>query len=425
MQSPRNNVRAGMVTVAVVAAATLLLWGWMSLDARRMAEYRVRFTAAQGVYGLESGSPVTVGGLARGQVVEVHPDLDGDALRGYVVRIRIDRDVPVTTRTRVEARAEDVSGAAVLAMENVGRPAPMTQAKAGPSMAGLLPEGSEIVASTPDGFRTWGGTASGPSLRKLYDAWFVAATDGKTLPGRLRASYGDLSKSFPEARKEFGRLREDVERDLDAWRAGFAEVRDEASSAMARIGIGAEGDGAEGSLKRNLGELGREVRDIPAVESARWARTSDSFDQAVAAVKKVGARAGELRAMLAEAGTLGDAGADFSVAAQELSAGKAEALRAPWRLLARPDEAQRAKDARIELARAYAEAAAEHQRAMKGIEDALRRDAPLLEKDPALAALLRSRLEAANALFEARLPAMEALLLGPERAASPATDRAP
>ncbi|NBP52488.1 MAG: hypothetical protein EBU70_15145, partial [Actinobacteria bacterium] len=139
-------------------------------------------------------------------------------------------------------------------------------------------------------------------------------------------------------------------------------MRDEASSAMERIGIGAEGDGAEDSLKRNLGELGREVRDIPAVESARWARTSDSFDQAVAAVKKVGTRAGELRAMLAEAGTLGDAGADFSVAAQELSAGKAEALRAPWRLLARPDEAQRAKDARIELARAYAEAAAEHQR---------------------------------------------------------------
>ena len=425
MQSPRNNVRTGILTVATVAACTLLLWGWMGIEARRRVQYRVRFTAAQGVYGLGPGSPVTVGGLARGQVEAVHPDLEGDDLRGYLVHVRIDRDVPVTTRTRVEARAEDVSGAAVLAMENVGRPAPMTQSFTGPAVAGLLPEGSEIVASTPDGFRAWGGTASGPSLRKLYDAWFAATAERQTLPARLKQAYGSLSTDFPALRKDVGRLSDDLERDFDDWRARFAEVRDEASAAMVRIGVGAEGGSAGDSLTKGLGDLGREVRDIPAVESSRWARTSDSFDQAVAAVKKVGARTGELRTMLAEAGELGDAGADFSVAAQELSAGKDEALRAPWRLLARPDEAQRAQDARIELARTYAEAATEHQRAMKGIEDALRRDAPLLGTDPALAALLKSRLDAANALFEAQLPAIEALLLGPDRASRPAAGSAP
>ena len=75
--------------------------------------------------------------------------------------------------------------------------------------------------------------------------------------------------------------------------------------------------------------------------------------------------------------------------------------------------------------RAYAESAAAHQRAMKGIEDALKRDSELLAKEPGLAELLRARLQAANALFEAQSARMEELLLGPATAPAPVTAPAP
>ena len=125
--------------------------------------------------------------------------------------------------------------------------------------------------------------------------------------------------------------------------------------------------------------------------------------------------------MLDDADTaFGTTSADYAIAVQDVDATVTEVLRAPWNVVTKPGEAQLAAMARQDLARLYAEAATDHQRAMKGLEDALRRDKALLEKDPALASLLRTRLEAANALFESRLANMESLLLGPAAAAAPA-----
>jgi hypothetical protein len=105
--------------------------------------------------------------------------------------------------------------------------------------------------------------------------------------------------------------------------------------------------------------------------------------------------------------------ADYAIASQDLAATEREALTAPWRLFASPNAGERARSGRIEVARAYAEAAAAHQRAMKGIEDALRRDAELLARSPGLAELLSSRVEAANARFAEQAARAEELLLGP------------
>ena len=135
-------------------------------------------------------------------------------------------------------------------------------------------------------------------------------------------------------------------------------------------------------------------------------------------MRRLSARSGELSATLSdEELSLGATAADYSISAQELSATKREAVLSPWKLLGTPDEAARRRAAAVDAVRAYAEAATQHRIAMKGVEDALRRDEPLLAKDPALATLLRSRLEAANALFESRLAGMEDVLLGPAREA--------
>jgi hypothetical protein len=169
-----------------------------------------------------------------------------------------------------------------------------------------------------------------------------------------------------------------------------------------------------------------EARKLPMIETGRIEPTAKAFDNAVMAVKELGAKSGSMRDMLEDAETsIGRVGADASIASQELSATYSEAVTSPWRLFGSPGKAELEADARIGLVRAYAESAAAHQRAMKGIEDALKRDAELLAKEPGLAELLRARLQAANALFEAQSARMEELLLGPATAPAPVPAPAP
>jgi hypothetical protein len=160
--------------------------------------------------------------------------------------------------------------------------------------------------------------------------------------------------------------------------------------------------------------MGDEVGKLPSVESLRTQEASAALDRAVAAAKALGRKSGELRAMLEDADlAMSATSADYAIASQDLAATEREALTAPWRLFASPNAGERARSGRIEVARAYAEAAAAHQRAMKGIEDALRRDAELLARSPGLAELLSSRVEAANARFAEQAARAEELLLGP------------
>jgi hypothetical protein len=88
----------------------------------------------------------------------------------------------------------------------------------------------------------------------------------------------------------------------------------------------------------------------------------------------------------------------------------------PWLLLGGGAEdvgSERIDIANREIVRQYTLAAVEHQFAMKGIEDALRRDGELLNTVPGLAELLRTRLDSATAIFEAETKRMENLIIGP------------
>lgn len=412
MASERSNIRAGVAVLASVAAASGLLWAVLEWRASGRDTYYVRFTAAQGVYGLRPGAPFRVGGIPRGVVSRIEPIIESGRVVAYRASVEVDHDVPVTDRTRVEARAEDVSGDTVLVATFIDRARPMMESAPSGGIAGRLPPESEIRASDPDGFLAWGGPKGGERLRKLYDAWLGVPAQGAPLPAALKDAYGEIERLAVPLRHEGAALAEDARRDFDAWKTRLVPLREEASAAIAKIGAG--GDPSPDALVPVLRDLGTQVRDMPAVETARANRAGDSLDRAIASVKGVRQRYAELQAMLSDAETaLGTTAADYSIAAQEFSAGTREVTLSPWRLLGSPGEGDRARAARLEAARAFAEAAVDHQRALKGVEDALRRDGPLLRTNPALAELLRARLDEANALFDLRTAAMEELLLGP------------
>ena len=411
MRAERSNIRAGIASLAAIAAFSLALWGWISWREGGRAHYTARFTREQGVYGLAPGHAVQVGGIKRGVIERIEPEFDAGNLRAYVVHIEIDREVPITARTRIVSQADGVSGDSFLVAKLTGRRAPMTQSLGGPGARGLLREGSEIPVMDADAFETWGGSASADAIRELTEAWFPEESQGPGLGTRLKKGWDDMTEVRERVSKEAPVLFEDLKKDYDRWYGRFTDLRRDADEAMAKLGMGK--DPPSDTVVPALRKIQDDLKNIPRIETERGTQAADAFQAAIASVKGLGRRSAELREMLADPGTsLGSTGADYSIAAQETDAAVPEALFAPWRLLP-PSSDEWTLELRQDVARLYAEAAVDHQHAMKGSEDALRRDGPLLEKDPALAALLKSRLDAANALFDARLAEMEALLLGP------------
>ncbi len=419
MRVARSNLRAGILTLAAIGAFCLALWGWLEWRASGRIPYRAWFTKEQGVYGLAPGAPVRVGGIKRGNVTAIEPEIRNGEVDGYRVFLELDREVPVTGGTRIRPESEGVSGESFLVAVNVGRRMPMTQSMTGPWTAGLLPPDSEIPVAPTDGYLTWGGTANAGLVRTLTEQWFPADPSKPGLWARLREAGRSMRDDGTTLSTKVSALTADFDRDLPRWGEEFRTVRAQAEAAFGRIGTGKEAK--PDTLLPQMREIADEARNLPAIETDRAARAGEAFDRAVASVKALGGRSAELRAMLADADTaLGSTSADYALAAQDVDATVTALLKAPWNVVTTPERAQLAAAARQDLARLYAEAATDHQRAMKGIEDALRRDRALLEKDPALASLLRTRLEAANALFESRLADMESLLLGPAAAAAPA-----
>ena len=159
--------------------------------------------------------------------------------------------------------------------------------------------------------------------------------------------------------------------------------------------------------------------DFAALDAIAFSKSSDAmkrFEDAVAAVRHMRLAGTELSDLLSGAGNaLGRLKGDFSIAGQELSATEREALTAPWRLLARPDAAEVARQDELDLAGAYAECAVEWRQAMKAVEDALRRDRAVLGTAPGLADLRRARVDAATARFDAASAAMARRVMGAGR----------
>ena len=412
MSAERSNIRAGIVTLSAVCAFSAALWGWIEWKESSRAGYTVVFTAEQGVYGLFPGADVLVGGIRRGQVAEVVPTIVDGKVDEYRVKVEIERMVPLTRASKFEATAAGINGESVLEVRNVGRAGPMAGNGNDPYVNGRLEPGSTVAASTPDSLRTFGGSQNTKPLRKLVDAWLPDPPRADSLPNTVNRVLEDVPERGGSLKKGFGELSDRVRSDIQGWRTSLDALRADSDAAFAKLGAG---DGAAAdAVVPQLRAIGDEVGELPSIESARMQSASAALDRAVASVKALGRKGGELRDLLADADTsLGASAADYSIASQDLAATEREAVTEPWRLFASPGARDRANDGRIAVARAYAEAATEHQRAMKGIEDALRRDAELLARSLGLVELLRSRLEAANSRFAEQASRAEDLLLGP------------
>jgi hypothetical protein len=422
----RSNVRAGIAVLAAVTLLALAIWGWNALQDTRRMTYVFWFRAAEGVYGLRVGSPVTIGGVKHGEVTGISPPRPGhdageeaSALH-FRVEIAIDPEVRLYAGVKFHAVPAGVGGDSIIEIYNVGRP---TLYSSGGGKDARMPiQGDRMEAQPSNAYRQWFGPRSAMSAQKLMTTWFPAE-GGDSLRGRLEAILSS-AEGAPEDPDSFAKVRERAEdtwkyvtADFDAWDRSYQQAKASIDSALAKIGDSA--NPAPGTVRESWAAINRSWETWPAFPTATLDAVEANFGSIERGAARIGPQVGPLLKpdsfLVRE---LGETGAQGSLTLQEFKAAKTEAILSPWRLVERPDAAYLADDHRREAARLYAEAATEHRWVLKSIEEALRRDAELLKVDANLAGLLRARLEAANATFEERRRQAEELLLGPERPAA-------
>lgn len=401
MSDGRNNIKAGLWVAAAVGALSASIWAWSAWQDRDFVPYVVRFTSEDGVYGLKPGGEVLVGGIPSGQIERIDPTFEGGKVRAYDVHVVIRRAVTLRRGAVVGRTTGSVSGDEAIEVRYIGRPrgsmagAPNQSA---PSDTVLAP-GTVIQASPPEPWRATIGADSAPRLNALIAAWRPDAPT-KPLAAELGEALDDARARFNAIRDPVQALADRVREDWPKWSDELARSRALADSAIAKLGIGA--DAAPGAIIPSLRGM---KDDFAALDAIAFSKASDAmrrFEDAVTAVRHMRLAGTELSDLLTGAGNaMGRLKGDFSIAGQELTATGREAVSQPWRLLARPDADERAQQDALDAAGAYAECAVEWRQAMKAVEDALKRDQAVLRAAPGLAELLRSRVDAATARFEA------------------------
>ena len=411
MARDRNNIAAGFAVGAALAASLAGVFAWTAWQRRGLVPYVVHFSSEQGVYGLKEGSPILVGGMPLGELERIEPAMEDGHVHGYDVHIRVSRTVPLYAAAKVGRGPGSVSGDTQIEVWDTGE----REARRSSDRDDDAPvaAGAEFRARDADAFKTYFGLSLGGRIRELVQSW-APDEPGTGLPARLETMGEDMSARFREMRAAAAALTDRVREDGTRWQEELKAARDAADSAIAKLGTAK--DAPQTALVPQMRQAKADLDSLSSMSFDRADQADALATRAIDRVRHMRVAGGELADLLLGAdGSVTDLqrfAADFAIAAQELSATEREAVTNPLGLLGAPDPSPRSLEARTEFARAYAECAVEWRHAMKSIELALQRDQAVLASQPALAELLRSRLDASTRRFEDASRRMADLLVG-------------
>ena len=411
MARDRNNIAAGFAVGVVIAASLAGVFAWTAWQRSGLVPYVVHFSDEQGVYGLQEGSPILVGGMPLGELERIDPVMEDGHVHGYDVHIRVSRTVPLYAAAKVGRGPGSVSGETQIEVWDTG--AHEARRTADRDDDGPVPAGAEFRARDADAFKTYFGLSLGGRIRELMQSW-APAEPGTGLPARIETIGDEISARFRELRTTAGTLTDRVREDGTKWQEDLKAARAAADSAIAKLGTAK--DAPQSAVVPQLRQAKTDLDSLSAMSFEQADQADALATRAIDRVRHMRVTGGELADLLLGAdGSVTDLQrftADFAIAAQELSATEREAVTNPLGLLGAPDASPRSLEARTEFARAYAECAVEWRHAMKSIELALQRDGAVLASQPALAELLRSRLDASTRRFEDASRRMADLLVG-------------
>jgi len=416
----RNNVKAGIfVTLTLLLAVAVIgvLTGLQHALTQSYTPYTVTFDVADGVKNIKQGAAVRVGGVALGEVTDVHPVVRDDGRFDDVIAVdfRLDDRVPLYSNAIILARAALIGTDAWLSIVSLGG-----EEESGSDAAEQTPD--DAASTQPVHLLTAGDTLKGqsgpPLLETVFGPQSTAFRDDMLdfaeflagLDERYNEDLTPILTNLQETTRDARSVVSAVEDEhLPNWSERITEVLEWANKASTTL------DTIFDESKR----LVVDTRDIVNESREPWLKTlnnaratsedvravADQFrnetlpkferlidtgqsglDDAQQIVERFGEQFDQSAVDINE--TLGNA----RLASQQIRLATAEIRRSPWKLLYRPGPAELEHELLYEAARAFAVATADLKAAALSTKTILNQHGDLVAQDQQLAERLRNNL---------------------------------
>ncbi len=373
----RSNLGVGVATLATIASLALAGTLLPGLLRSPLLEYQISVPAGEDITGVAPGTPVSIAGFVRGEVVSVEDRSQPDESTAFVITIEIEPDPPIYSDARVRFVRDIVSGRTQVDFVRAGAP--------GDGKTRLAP-GNDIIRNTEDGDASLFLT---PAAQRSYDNTWAAIERAREAWGPIAADGPDGARArFAAVRDDFASLRETIGDDIDRYgerfetlRARFAALSepfeslqeewqrttDEFAAVRTLLGEGGSWERVSAliaTFRDGSAAVGEEWGELVAIVGrirTTWARLTE----------RTGAFGDRLRAFANELG-FSEPFADLTIAADQFArltgGGVGTALRALVPNASRDDAVERARD---ELARAILTGMEEAKRAQETLRTLL------------------------------------------------------
>lgn len=372
-QESSNAVRSGVFVIATVllAATVIIVLAGVREKLRPTSEYVVRFDLREGAAGLQTDSPVRIGGRDVGRVKRVTFQGSGENVRGVLVTIVIDEGLVVREGATAFLERPLLGSGATLNFESLGDDGGAT-----------IPEGGTIPGE-PQVPQFMAQAGYGSTQREQLQA-ILARSDRFTQ--EFEAIVADVRQMTEDARERSGGWFDRTDSILAGadeatgdLRAGIEEGRTLVSTVQERVdanrdrvdAIIANAEAATADARAftaHVNETTRPRIDELLDEGAR------GLDRATAAIERVG------DLVASESPSVRKTLANARLASDQLRLTMGEVRRTPWRLLYRPSERELEFELLYDAMRTYATAVSDLRAAGESLGAVAESDAPDAEE---------------------------------------------
>ncbi|MBM4111881.1 MAG: hypothetical protein FJ253_00655 [Phycisphaerae bacterium] len=410
-----NSVRAGAFVLTCLALAFAVWYALLRVDPfEKRNDFTIRFSLEDGVAGLAEGSDVQIGGLSRGRVTEVRPNINAGDVDDILVDIELDLDIHLFARTttgplqpddgvQVVRVASPLGNTAIINFVSVGVPK-----VEGGRVTNEYRTGSIIDASEGSGLLA--SLVGAENALKVGDILRNVANFSKALDEHGSPMLADAQGVVAK-----------VSVDYEAWRGNVSSSLRSADESLARINAYLAPKGkVDEFLDEAVATAGAAKDVMVEARDTAMPKIETILDYGLASVISLDTILAQAQAELtAEIPTIRSFLFNAREAATQLKLGTLEVRRNPWRLLNQPGPAEIANENLYHAAADFAVATSELNVASDSLRAVLADQRSRFAQDPAFRRLIEEQVIAAVDRFEkARTELARILHASPQSATS-------
>jgi len=348
-QESSNAVRSGVFVIATIllAAAVIITLAGVREKLKPTSEYVVRFDLREGAAGLESDSPVRVGGRDVGRVRRVTFEGSGEDVTGILVTIAVNKDIVVREGATAFLERPLLGSGATLNFESLG-----DEGGAAIGEGGVIPGEPQV----PQFMAQAGyGSTQREQLQSILERSDRFTQEFELIVADVRAITEDARGRSEGWFDRAGSILTSVDETSASLKAGVDEGRALVSSVQERVD---ENRDRVDSILANAEAATADARDFTShFNEVTRARIDDlldegrrGLDEATAAIERVG------DVVATETPSVRKTLANARLASDQLRLTMGEVRRTPWRLLYRPSERELEFELLYDAMRTYATA---------------------------------------------------------------------